>query len=405
MTKNRKILSDRILDLFSLDLFRSGKLPEADEITFKPSDELTLGVEIELQLLDPETLNLAPRAADLLAATTENKKIKPEFYLSTVEINTGICKNVQEVEQDLSASLDYMTNVGKTLGLNFATTGCHPFAKYADCVISPTERYHELIDRNQWLTRRMTVYGMHVHLGMKDGDECIRFNNFFMNFLPHLLALSSSSPFWQGDDTGLASCRPTTYEALPTAGRPYMVANWREFEHLYGVLKKSGAIKSLRDLWWDMRPSPVYGTLEIRVCDGLATLEETLALVSFIHLLAHWFREQGSWMDRVLAPPTWIIRENKWRAIRHGAEADLVTSSEGASQPIRDDIEQWLNKIAPITKQLDYGSYIQALRGILYNGTSTQRQRHVFQKNHSLKDVVQHNIAEFETRKPLLSAT
>ncbi|MFO1243352.1 MAG: glutamate-cysteine ligase family protein [Rickettsiales bacterium] len=145
------------------------------------------------------------------------ENIKP-VYLSTVEINTGICKNVQDVERDIQQTLSALQPIGDEMNIQFSTTGAHPFAKYSDCIISPTKRYMELIDRNQWLTRRMTVYGLHVHIGMASGDDCIRFNNFFMYFLPHLLALSASSPFWQGVDTGLASCRPTTYEALPTAG-------------------------------------------------------------------------------------------------------------------------------------------------------------------------------------------
>lgn len=372
------------------------KIDNPNEIIFKQNADLTLGVEIELQLIDDKTLNLSSKGEELLLASASNQKIKQEFYLSTVEVNTGICNTVQETELDLRQSLYFLRAIGKDLDLRFATTGCHPFARYADCIISPTERYYELIDRNQWLTRRMTVYGLHVHLGMKSGDDCIRFNNFFMHLLPHLLALSSSSPFWQGDDTGLASCRPTTYEALPTAGQPYCVKNWREFESLYFTLKKCEAIKSLRDLWWDIRPSPGFGTLEIRVCDGLATLEETLAIVSFIHGLALWFRDNGDWIDQVQLPAPWICRENKWRVIRYGLDAEIITSCTGNLKPIRQDIEDWLLKISPYVKSLGYDHYIASLGKILNLGTSSQRQRLVLQKTQSLNKVVLHNILEFE---------
>jgi carboxylate-amine ligase len=163
---------------------------------------LTLGVEVELQLIDRDSLNLTPRAKELLEiALPLSKKIKEEFYLSTLEINTDKCNNAHEIEADLSESFDLITKISNQLKIDLATTGCHPFSRYSDCVITPSNRYNELIDRNQWLTRRMTVYGLHVHLGMKSGDEAIRFNNFFLNFIPHLLALSASSPFWQGDDT------------------------------------------------------------------------------------------------------------------------------------------------------------------------------------------------------------
>jgi carboxylate-amine ligase len=372
-----------------------------NEILFQQNTELTLGVEIELQLIDNKTLNLSSKGEELLVASGSNQKIKQEFYLSTVEVNTNICKNVQEAESDLDKSFHYLRLLGRDLGLRFATTGCHPFARYADCIISPTKRYYELIDRNQWLTRRMTVYGLHVHLGMKSGDDCIRFNNFFMHLLPHLLALSGSSPFWQGDDTGLASCRPTTYEALPTAGQPYCVKNWREFETLYSTLKKCEAIKSINDLWWDIRPSPGFGTLEIRVCDGLATIEETLAIVAFIHGLALWFRDNGDWIDQVQLPTPWISRENKWRVIRYGLDAEIITSCTGILKPIRQDIEDWLLKISTYINALSYKHYILTLTKILNLGTSSQRQRLVLQKTHSLDNVVLHNILEFENGRAI----
>lgn len=371
-----------------------------DEITFQPGGVLTLGVEVEFQIIDPETLNLASRSEDLLKTGMAIKKLQKEFYLSTVEINTDKCNTVQEIEEDLSRSLDMLMTLGNKLGVQFSTTGCHPFSRYADCVITPSSRYNELIDRNQWLTRRMTVYGMHTHIGMKSGDDCIRFNNFFLHFIPHLLALSASSPFWQGEDTGLASCRPTTYEALPTAGQPYQLRSWGEYETLYHTLKKCHAIQSLKDLWWDIRPSPKYGTLEIRVCDGLATLAETTALVAFIHLLAHWFTDHGNWMEHVPSPPRWLARENKWRAMRYGLDAEFVTNLDGDIKVIRQDIEEWLTKLSPYIDKLNYYSYAKTLRDICMRGNSSMRQRAVFAEKGSLQEVVKYNIREFEERRP-----
>lgn len=372
------------------------------ETDFRSNGNLTLGVEIELQLIDPQSQNLAPRAEEVLKmAATMSKKIKQEFYLSTVEINSDKCSDLHEIEKDLSSSLDNAQKISEALKINFATTGCHPFSRYSDCVITPSARYNELIDRNQWLTRRMTVYGLHVHIGMKSGDDAIRFNNFFLNFIPHLLALSASSPFWQGDDTGLASCRPTTYESLPTAGHPYRVKNWREFEQLCETLKKCQAINSLKDLWWDIRPSPAYGTLEIRACDGLSNLEETLAIVAFIHLLANWFND-NNWLAQVPTSPLWFARENKWRVIRHGLEANLIVDLEGETKPIVQDILEWLEKLAPYEKQLGYQKYVNALRNIVEKGSSSSRQRNVYAKTNSLADVVKFNVEEFYCRKPLL---
>jgi carboxylate-amine ligase len=373
----------------------------AAEIAFHSGGVLTLGVEVELQLVDPVTGHLVSRAEELLKATQHLDKVKPEFYLSTVEINTGKCANVQEVESDLRGSMQALNAVADPLGIAFSTTGCHPFARYSDCVISPTERYLELIDRNQWLVRRMTVYGLHVHIGMASGDECIRFNNFFMYFLPHLLALSGSSPFWQGTDTGLSSCRPTTYEALPTAGQPYHVRDWHAFERLYDSLKLCGSIQSLKDLWWDLRPSPCFGTLEIRVCDGPATLYETLAIVAFIHLLGHWFSDNGNWLESVTYPTHWLSRENKWRVIRYGLDAELVMNTGGKTRLLRDDISEWVERLIPYAEKLGYQSYMNALLTMVEHGNSSTRQRRVFEQTGSLEEVVRFNSEEYRRQAPL----
>ncbi len=391
-------MKEKISSLFNfLPIFAKSQASD-----FRSNGILTLGVEIELQLIDPISLNLSPRAEEILkCAAPLTKKIKQEFYQSTLEINTDKCSSVQEVEKDLSQSFDQINKIADSLNISLATTGCHPFSRYADCVITPSARYNELIDRNQWLTRRMTVYGMHVHIGMKSGDDAIRFNNFFLNFLPHLLALSASSPFWQGEDTGLSSCRPTTYESLPTAGHPYRVKNWREFEQLYDTLKKCKAIGSMKDLWWDIRPSPGYGTLEIRVCDGLATLDETLAVVAFIHLLASWFNDHGEWLEQVPTSPLWFSRENKWRAIRHGLEARLVVNLKGETKSIKQDISEWLEKLAPYEAKRGYQEYFRTLRDIIEKGNSTSRQRKIYAKTGSLQDVVKFNIEEFLVRRSL----
>ena len=287
----------RILDKV-IDRFRPAAARDATGTEFRNNGVLTLGVELELQIIDAASGALAPKADELLKALKPESKVKPELYRDMIELNTSVCGDANEVAADLAATLDRMIAEGEKIGITFASTGSHPVSGYSDSDIYPAERYNDLIDRNQWLTRRWKVYGLHVHIGMESGDECIRFNNFFMRLLPHLLALSSSAPFWQNQDTGLATCRPTTYEALPTAGLPYFVHSWSEFEALCATLRKAKAISSLKDLWWDVRPSPGFGTLEIRVCDSPATLAETVAIVAFIHALGPLVPR-----SRRLAPP------------------------------------------------------------------------------------------------------
>lgn len=371
------------------------------ELPFTSSQQtLSLGVELELQVLDQQTLQLTPRAAEILERV-DSETFKEEFFQSTLEIVTGVCADVQAVEQDLITALTQARQVSAGLGLALASTGTHPLADYRDRLITPSPRYNELIDRNQWLIRRMAVYGMHVHLGMGSGEECIRYNYFFMSFLPHILALSASSPFWQGMYTGLSSCRPTTYEAMPTAGMPYLVKNWSEFEKLYNFLLRSKAIHSMKDVWWDVRPSPKLGTLELRFCDEPASLAEALGIVAFIHLLAHWFREhEEEWVSARTPLKHWIFRENKWRAIRYGLDAEVVVTRNGKTTLLRKDIADWLKTLRPYAAKMGYEKYLSVIQDILKRGTSSSRQHAVFVKSNDLGAVTKHNVQEFVTGVP-----
>jgi carboxylate-amine ligase len=380
------------------------KKEQIDRLEFKTSaTDLSLGVELELQVLDGDSLLLTPRASEIVGLCDDDS-IVPEFFQSTIEIVSRICMNVHDVQGDLRPSIYKAYLKANSLGLRLGSTGTHPLANYRDRLVTPSKRYHELIDRNQWLIRRMAVYGMHIHIGMLSGDACIRYNYFFLHFLPHILALSGSSPFWQGMYTGLSSCRPTTYEALPTAGMPYLVRNWKDFQSLYSFLIKSKAINSIKDLWWDMRPSPEHGTLELRFCDEPATLKEALGIVAFVHALAHWFREhERDWNHSHTPLKHWILRENKWRAMRYGLHAQIVTSKTGKTSLLYKDIQQWLQTLAPYIKELKYEDYIATLREALERGNSSERQFKVFETTHDLKEVIRHNLKEFESDQPLWS--
>jgi glutamate---cysteine ligase / carboxylate-amine ligase len=366
-------------------------------IDFKANGHLTLGVEIEVQLLDPQTFDLKPAAYTLFDHTGANPKIKPEIFQSMIEINTGICTNVHEARADLDETMSVLKQAASRADVRLAATGTHPFAKYSERKLFSAERYEQLIDRNQWIARRLMIYGLHVHLGMKDGDSCIRFNNFFLHFVPHLLALSASSPFWQGEETGLASSRSTIFESCPTAGHPCRLHSWEEFSDLCNNLTRCNAIGSHKDLWWDVRPSPDFGTLEIRICDGLATMGEALEMVAFIHALAHWYEAHSEFNSEIFAPYMWMMRENKWRAARHGLEADIITNANADVMPIRADVQEWLGLLHPQVKQLGYEAYFEGISHSLQKGTSGVRQRKVFAEKQTLAAVAQHNADEFES--------
>ena len=377
------------------------KKEHMDGLEFNSSaQELSLEVELELQVLDGGSLLLTPHAAEIITACND-KKIEHEIFQSTLEVTTDVCLNVQEIEDDLKHSLEKVAACARQFNLKLGSTGTHPLADYRERLVTPSARYDELIDRNQWIIRRMAVYGMHIHVGMLTGDACIRYNYFFMHFLPHILALSGSSPFWQGKYTGLSSCRPTTYAALPTAGMPYLVKDWKGFQTLYNFLLKSKSVTSMKDLWWDLRPSPEYGTLELRFCDEPATLYEAMGIVTFVHLLAHWFHDHDEEWTASHAPlKQWIFRENKWRAIRYGLDAEIVVSRHGRTKSLRRDINDWINTLAPYAQQLKYGEFLSRVKEMVLKGNSAERQRVVFQNTNDLDAVIRHNVNEFERREP-----
>lgn len=366
---------------------------------------LTLGVEMEIQLLDPKTFRLTPKAPEILKMI-HHEKLTKEMFRSTLELITGVCPTVHEVHEDLGYTLKEVKVACNAKGILLAGTGTHPTADYNNRVLSASPRYHELLDRNQWLIRRMAVYGLHVHIGMHDGDDCIRFNNFFLHFIPHLIALSASSPFWKGRDTGLAASRPTTYESHPTSGLPVIVENWEEFNALYALLLKTGSVQSMKDIWWDLRPSPAYGTLEIRICDGPATMLELESIVAYIHLLAYWYHDHKEEFaaKNNLKPTEWVLRENKWRAIRSGTEAEIISHETLECLKLSDHIYYWLEKLNPYIVTLGYERYATCIADILRYGNSAKRQCKVFNRAHEINDVIQHNIKEFEKGEPIWSA-
>lgn len=361
----------------------------------------TLGVEWELQVIDTDSGQLTPRALNILDSVGDPHFVK-ELFQSTLEINTDVCASVQEVEANFKSLLPKLLPACETFRVRYATTGTHPVSHFMERVITPTPRYYELIDRNQWLARRTAVYGLHVHIGMRSGDHCAEMNNFFLRFVPHLVALSASSPFWSGVLTGLYSTRLTMYESMPTAGLPYIYDHWADFEQLIQSLLKARSIQSLKDLWWDMRPSPRYGTLELRICDGPATMAELLALVAFIHTLALWHdRNRDEWNHNLRKPlKTWVLRDNKWRSMRHGLEADLITSNDGDFKPLREDIEAWLERLSPIFLELGYDTYLGYLHAILRHGNSADRQMRLFEETKNLIEVVRLNVRDFERGIP-----
>jgi carboxylate-amine ligase len=376
------------------------------QIPFHSSTRASLGVEWELQLVDPRTRELTSGATEILAALTpagldEHPKAKHELLQSTIEIITGICTTVAEAKADLAGTLSEVVAAADDRGLAVMCAGSHPFTRWDSQEISPKERYAKLVERMQWPARRLQIFGVHVHVGVRSPDKVIPIVNALTLYLPHFLALSASSPYWAGCDTGLASARTKVFEGMPTGGLPHQLADWAEFEEYMGTLIRVGAIESVREVWWDVRPHPEFGTVELRVCDGLPTLEEIGAVAALTQCLVQQFDTQ---LDRGYTLPTpaeWVLRENKWRAVRYGLDADIVTDEQGRVRPVREALGELVEELMPVARRLGCEAELADVRRVLAAGASYQRQRAVAAANHGdLSRVVDSLVAELRDGLP-----
>lgn len=391
------------------NVFKGGKQASAERQLYKEIDEqlkffisepLSLGVEFELALLNAETLlpvNVGPALVDQIASPY----IKKENLQHMIEVTSAIGKTVQDTETQLKTEIAKIIQICEKRGFLLSGTGRPPTIKTADTVTTQSERAMRMSEERKILNARFCALGMHIHVGMKTPEQCVRYNNFFLHFTPHLIALSASSPFEDGVLTGLASIRPSAAEAMPIGGVPYFFQDWQDFVHLCRAMYRAGSIQKLKDLWWDQRPSPLYGTVEIRVCDQPATLSEAMAIVAFVHLLARWFQENQGWLDEMPRPNAWRLRDNKWRAMRYGLEAQLVVNNQGETRPLCDDIRAWINRLQPFIGELDYGKHTEMLENIMTRGNSANRQQRLWAASQNIKTVTQFNCDEFAVQAPL----
>ena len=375
----------------------------ADEpyMRFKPSPSRSVGVELEVSLVDPETRQLTPRAPDVLAEFKGSNYYKPELYKTIIEINTDVCNDVGEVRADLQGKLDALHQVCDRLGLVAMSTGTHPFSKAEEQAITDKDRYQHLANAMQWPARRLLICGQHVHVGVPSGEHAVALVNALRCFIPHLLSVSASSPFWKGRATGLASSRIKIFEGLPTAGLPPHLTNWNEFSTLMRTLIRAGAIKSIQEIWWDIRPHPGFGTVEIRIADSVNTMDEVCALTAFIQCLAEYFCELYDAGEEIPVFKRWTIRENKWRAARYGDDMTFIRNEQGDQVPIREHIMQCVEALGPIAERLNCVEDLQYILKILEVRPSFARQRAYYQETGSLEGLVDGLTAEFRNNKPM----
>ena len=375
-------------------------------IEFSSSPNASLGVEWELQVVDPQTRGLVNAASEMLAEMAgpdrdEHPKAKHELFETTVEIITGVCQTVPEAMADLAGTVAELTEVASRRGLALACAGSHPTAHWTAMEVSPNERYHRLVQDMQWMARRLLIFGVHVHVGVRSPAKAVPVVNALTAYVPHFLALSASSPYWESQDTGLASARSKVFESLPTAGLPEPLDDWEQFERFMGTLVTAGTIETVREVWWDIRPHPDFGTVELRVCDGISTLAEVGAVAALTQCLVHQLDTQIDRGYQLPKPSTWVTTQNKWRAARYGLDARVIVDEQGTTRPVRDLLAELVEDLRPVARRLGCETELASVLDVLERGASYERQRAVAASNDGdLDSVVDLLLREFASGRP-----
>ena len=357
------------------------------KIDFASSRQSTLGVEWELALVDAETGELASVANEVLRGVAarhpelneddEHPHIKQELLLNTVELVTGICTTVAEAKADLASSLAAVREVTDLMGVEIFCAGSHPFSPPQLQPVTDKARYAKLIDRTQWWGRQMVIYGVHVHVGLDSRDKVLPVLDGLVNYFPYFQALSASSPFWGGEDTGYASHRALMFQQLPTAGLPFQFSSWEDYESYVQDMFTTGVIDTLSEIRWDIRPVPNLGTIEMRICDGLATLKEVGAIAALTQCLVDEFSTTLDEGGTIPTMPPWHVQENKWRAARYGLDAIIILDAEGNEQLVTDHIRETVKRLEPVAAKLNCSAELADVLTIIERGAGYQRQRRV----------------------------
>jgi carboxylate-amine ligase len=343
----------------------------------------SIGVEEEYLLVDRESRDLCADPPDsIMKQCTEmlHGQVSPEFMRAQIEIGTRVCKNLTEVREDLARLRSTIVEVTGRYGLAPIAASTHPWARWLDQKHTERERYDSLSAEMQAAARRLLICGMHVHVGIEDDELRIDLMNQFAYFLPHLLALSCSSPFWEGEDTGLKSYRLTVFDALPRTGLPERFASFAEYRRHVGVLINAGLIQDATKLWWDMRPSDRYPTLEMRVTDVCTRMEDALTIaaltVCILRMLYRLRCANRRW--RMYAPM--LLMENRWRAMRYSLDEGLIDLAKGVIVPTDELVEELVEIVSEDAAELGCLREIEHARRILTEGTSAHRQIAVYDR-------------------------
>jgi carboxylate-amine ligase len=384
-------------------------------MTYSPPP-LTLGVEEEYQIIDPATRNLHSYITELIAEDAQRESkldLKPEFMQSQVEVGSRPCRNIKEIRDELIRLRRATCEMARNNGLRIVAASTHPFARWDEQNITDGVRYKELLDDMQGVARRLLIFGMHVHVGFghkqhpENKDLMIEIMKQARYFIPHLLALSTSSPFWHGRNTGLKSYRSVIFESLPRTGIPYAFDSWAEYYSYERTLDRVGSFgkgDTVAKIWWDIRPHPVYDTLEFRICDICTRVDEAVCIAALFQAIVAKLlklrRQNLSWRNY----HQYHITENKWRAVRYGIQGNLIDFGIEEERPFSSLIEELLDFVDDVVDELDSRDEVAYVHTILREGTSADRQLRVFNNYDgeggdagAMRAVIDHLIADTET--------
>lgn len=362
---------------------------DEDALVFKPSASLSVGVELELQILNSRDYNLARAAEDLLAMLAKHNcpgEVKPEITESMIEINTSVHQGHESLSRELIAIRDAVTAAAQRLNLRIAGGGSHPFHVWNDRRIYPTERFKRLLEVYGYLAKQFTIFGQHVHIGCPDGDAAIYLTHAFARYVPHFIALSASSPYQQGEDTAYQSSRLNNVAAFPLHGQMPFVKTWREFAEYFGKMQRYGVVESMKDFYWDVRPKPEFGTVEIRVFDTPLTVARAAQLAAYAQSLARYLLAER---PHALSHDVYTLyNHNRFQACRYGLAGTLIDAHSGRPAGLREEVLETLQQVASYAVALGNITAIESLAANVREGESDADWLRRAQREHQSLNIV-----------------
>jgi carboxylate-amine ligase len=353
----------------------------------------SVGIEEELMIVDGSSGELVNAINSILGEDPPSGEIKPEFLESVLEIATPPCPDIQTVGAELVALRQIARDRAGSEHLAIGAAGTHPFARWEDQRVVSDDRYRGLVHSLGFVARQELVFGMHVHVGMDDPEDAIRVANGLRPHVPMLIALAANSPFWRGEPTGLMSSRVPIFRAFPRVGLPPRWDGWEDYQRRVGMLTDSGVIEDYTYLWYDVRPHPRLGTIEIRAMDSQTRVEHTVALSALVLSLVKSLVEEPNLGDGSHEPPWEVLDENRWLAARHGLDAELLDHTTGERRVVRELAEELLTELAPHARELACEQELDGVRDLLATGNGALRQQMVYQANHDLHELVTEIVA------------